>query len=63
MINLRTLLVAATTMVLFALLPNQVHAAAVGLSNGEFRVDESGAANYSIEIVTPNGRAGVKPVL
>ncbi|WP_282110484.1 FG-GAP-like repeat-containing protein, partial [Shewanella algicola] len=33
----------------------------VGLSSGEFRVDESGAATYSVPINIPEGRAGVTP--
>jgi len=33
----------------------------VGLTPGEFRVDESGAATYSIPINTPAGTAGVTP--
>lgn len=33
------------------------------LSAGEFRVDESGSANYSIPLNIPAGRAGVKPSL
>ncbi|MGO2129034.1 MAG: FG-GAP-like repeat-containing protein [Pseudoalteromonas prydzensis] len=35
----------------------------VGLSNGSFRVDEMGAANYSMPISLPDGIAGVKPSL
>lgn len=35
----------------------------VGLSNSSFRVDEMGAANYSIPISLPDGIAGVKPSL
>lgn len=34
---------------------------AVGAIAGEFRVDESGQATYSIPIFTPTGRAGVQP--
>lgn len=33
----------------------------VGLTAGQFRVDESGAASYSIPISVPQGRAGVTP--
>lgn len=33
----------------------------VGATGGHFRVSESGQANYSIPIFTPEGRAGVKP--
>ncbi len=33
----------------------------VGLTSGDFRVDESGAATYNIPINTPAGRAGVTP--
>ncbi len=40
---------------------NFVHAEVVGLSSGEFRVDESGGATYSIAINVPEGRAGVTP--
>ena len=35
----------------------------VGLTPGEFRVDESGAATYNIPLNLPAGRAGVKPQL
>ncbi|RVT46173.1 hypothetical protein EMM73_10755, partial [Rheinheimera sediminis] len=35
----------------------------VGLSSGEFRVDESGNANYSMPLALPDGIAGVKPQL
>lgn len=38
-----------------------VHSEVVGLSSGEFRVDESGGASYSIGINVPEGRAGVTP--
>ncbi len=38
-----------------------VHSEVVGLSSGEFRVDESGGASYSIAINVPEGRAGVTP--
>jgi RHS repeat-associated protein len=37
------------------------YAEVVGLSSGEFRVDESGAAAYSVPINIPEGRAGVMP--
>jgi RHS repeat-associated protein len=36
---------------------------AVGTTTGQFRVDESGAATYSVPIYTPDGVAGVKPQL
>ncbi len=36
---------------------------AVGTTTGQFRVDESGAATYSVPIFTPDGVAGVKPQL
>ncbi len=35
----------------------------VGATAGEFRVDESGSANYSIQLLTVPGRAGVVPSL
>jgi RHS repeat-associated protein len=42
-------------------LSSYLQAEVVGLSSGEFRVDESGAATYSLAIATPEGRAGVTP--
>jgi len=35
----------------------------VGLTEGQFRVDESGAATYTLPIAKPAGRAGVTPPL
>lgn len=35
----------------------------VGSVNGDFRVDESGAASYTIPIAAPEGVAGVKPTI
>ena len=40
---------------------SHLFAEVVGLSNGKFRVNESGAATYSIDIEAPDGRAGVAP--
>jgi RHS repeat-associated protein len=40
---------------------NVATAEVVGLTEGEFRVDESGAATYILPIATPAGRAGVTP--
>lgn len=40
-----------------------IAATLVGLSAGEFRVDESGAANYQIPLSIPSGIAGVQPQL
>ncbi len=37
--------------------------ATIGVMAGEFRVDESGAANYSVPIALPEGIAGVTPEL
>ena len=41
----------------------QANVTEVGLTPGEFRVDESGAATYNIPLNLPAGRAGVKPQL
>src|SRR5207247_9920770 len=35
----------------------------VGATPGEFRVDESGAANYSVPLYAPPGSGGVSPKL
>ncbi|HEY0924141.1 toxin TcdB middle/N-terminal domain-containing protein [Rheinheimera pacifica] len=40
-----------------------VLATLVGMSAGEFRVDESGAANYQLPLAIPAGIAGVQPAL
>jgi RHS repeat-associated protein len=40
---------------------NAANAQVVGLTEGHFRVDESGAATYSLPIAAPAGRAGVNP--
>lgn len=37
------------------------NAEVVGLTEGQFRVDESGAATYNLPLVSPGGRAGVAP--
>ncbi|WP_420933671.1 SpvB/TcaC N-terminal domain-containing protein [Alteromonas sp. A081] len=46
---------------LLAVLPSVCYAEVVGLTPGEFRVDESGSATYTIPISAPQGRAGVQP--
>lgn len=40
-----------------------VQANVVGMTGGQFRVDESGAATYNIPLSLPEGRAGVTPQL
>ncbi len=46
---------------LFSLCAGFANAEVVGLTEGQFRVDESGAATYNLPIATPAGRAGVTP--
>jgi hypothetical protein len=49
------------TIFTFAFFSHIAFAEVVGLTPGQFRVDESGAATYQIPISLPKGRAGVKP--
>ena len=49
------------SLLLLSSLPLVSQANVVGLSAGEFRVDETGAANYSMPISIPKGTAGVQP--
>lgn len=59
--NYRFLL--STSIILLFNLSNPAYSEVVGLSSGEFRVDESGGASYSIGINVPEGRTGVTPQL
>ncbi|CAD5287905.1 putative RHS repeat-associated core domain-containing protein [Alteromonas sp. 38] len=47
--------------IVLAVLPTFAFAEKVGLTPGDFRVDESGSATYTIPIAAPTGRAGVQP--
>lgn len=52
-----------STSIQFAEIPDYPSANLPGASSGEFRVDESGAATYSLSIDVPQGTAGVKPTV
>ncbi|WP_377893759.1 toxin TcdB middle/N-terminal domain-containing protein [Alteromonas sp. R78001] len=47
--------------IMLSVLPAFAFAEKVGLTPGDFRVDESGSATYTIPIAAPPGRAGVQP--
>ena len=59
----KTLLLGLLPLVALASMAPTAHAEVTGVSKGAFRVDESGAATYSININAPAGTAGVTPAI